>query len=697
MGGVVGDDEKARWVARVLGVEIGDPVRPAGAYADLAAEGAENSRPAFAYAAPDQDDARREPPVRRKAATRPASAYADVNDARPQQAPPANANANAYATLEPAPELDGGRQPDAAGQPVGADGAAPPAPEGGSVPRHPRVPNPSPAPPIARGPPAPVMRQFDPARASFGEEIKGGAFGMVSWLDTTQPGAPPLVIKVPHTEATRQELEHEAAFYAKAGDHPNVAKCYGMQDVAGQKGLVLEGIKGRDMAGTVATLEKLRTGDAASLRRFGLEKQLSQEAFVGTLQYMITQMPSGLAHLEEQGVIHNDIRPDNIMCDQATGAVKIVDFGLAKNVGDRAGGKAPIRHASVAPEFGSPTTIMSGKHDVFGAGEAVRKSMEGDQFRYNTGKEQKVLNYDDMRAFAKPDAAGNAQRALNPAQPPELLDERMEKLGGRAAALLANPAFRETEAGAALATAVPRAQEQLNAAQTLADAEDIVRALDHEVSGAEAQAVAATGGAPESGDRWSTLFERLNALMSEPFIKGTPAMVDLTRQRHDMMLLWNEKDRLPPQQRTAELDKVEARVRHDEERLKKTGQFGAATDYTRFVNWVMNPDPAQRPTAAEALRHPFLTDRLLDDASAQAVLMSVLASSAPTTADSDSDSDSGTDSDSWSDSGSASGSEGSMPPGGAAIEANSGSGSVPPDGEMWEQAGGGSGSAAPSI
>lgn len=58
--------------------------------------------------------------------------------------------------------------------------------------------------------------------------------------------------------------------------------------------------------------------------------------------------------------------------------------------------------------------------------------------------------------------------------------------------------------------------------------------------------------------------------------------------------------------------------------LKKAGQSGAETACTKFVNWAMNPDPAQRPTAKEALKHPVLADRLLDDAAAQAVLKKVL-------------------------------------------------------------------------
>lgn len=76
--------------------------------------------------------------------------------------------------------------------------------------------------------------------------------------------------------------------------------------------------------------------------------------------------------------------------------------------------------------------------------------------------------------------------------------------------------------------------------------------------------------------------------------------------------------------RGAVIDRLAAQVEKAEGTLKKAGQFGAETAHTKSVNWTMNPDPAQRPTAKEALKHSFLADRLLDDTAAQAVLKKVL-------------------------------------------------------------------------
>ena len=49
---------------------------------------------------------------------------------------------------------------------------------------------------------------------------------------------------------------------------------------------------------------------------------------------------AGLQHAHEQGMVHRDIKPQNLMRDAARGQVKILDFGLARFASEVAPGTA---------------------------------------------------------------------------------------------------------------------------------------------------------------------------------------------------------------------------------------------------------------------------------------------------------------------------------------------------------------------
>lgn len=45
---------------------------------------------------------------------------------------------------------------------------------------------------------------------------------------------------------------------------------------------------------------------------------------------IFTQIASSLAFLHSRGIVHRDVKPENIKVNSATGHVKLLDFGLAK-------------------------------------------------------------------------------------------------------------------------------------------------------------------------------------------------------------------------------------------------------------------------------------------------------------------------------------------------------------------------------
>jgi serine/threonine protein kinase/Tfp pilus assembly protein PilF len=95
-------------------------------------------------------------------------------------------------------------------------------------------------------------------------------------------------------------------------NHTNIATIFDIDDADGKKFLVLEYISGGTMK---SQLNRRKTAD----------QELSISEVIG---YSI-QMAEGLAHAHRHGIVHRDIKSDNVMLTDE-GKVKITDFGLAK-------------------------------------------------------------------------------------------------------------------------------------------------------------------------------------------------------------------------------------------------------------------------------------------------------------------------------------------------------------------------------
>ena len=91
------------------------------------------------------------------------------------------------------------------------------------------------------------------------------------------------------------------------------------------------------------------------LRGESLKTRLEREQSLGLQESLRIgrEIASGLAAAHEQGLIHRDIKPDNIWLEEDTGRVKIVDFGLVRNIAS----DTEITHSGVVlgtPQYMSP-------------------------------------------------------------------------------------------------------------------------------------------------------------------------------------------------------------------------------------------------------------------------------------------------------------------------------------------------------
>ncbi|KAF9056478.1 hypothetical protein BJ165DRAFT_1557048 [Panaeolus papilionaceus] len=145
-----------------------------------------------------------------------------------------------------------------------------------------------------------------------GKFIGAGAFGSV-YLALNLDSGRLMAVK----EIKFQELSGLPNLFAQIKDelsvmeilhHPNVVDYYGIE-VHRDKVYIFE--------------EYCQGGSLAALLEHG---RIEDE---GMIQVYTMQMLEGLAYLHSKGVVHRDIKPDNILLDH-NGDIKLVDFGAAK-------------------------------------------------------------------------------------------------------------------------------------------------------------------------------------------------------------------------------------------------------------------------------------------------------------------------------------------------------------------------------
>jgi len=111
----------------------------------------------------------------------------------------------------------------------------------------------------------------------------------------------------------KERFEREAQA-AAALNHPNIITIHEIGEHEGQVFIAMEFVEGK-------TLKEIISGDLtpSTLRPMPISQVIE----------IATQIASGLAAAHAKGIVHRDIKPQNILIDKDT-RVKILDFGLAK-------------------------------------------------------------------------------------------------------------------------------------------------------------------------------------------------------------------------------------------------------------------------------------------------------------------------------------------------------------------------------
>ena len=143
---------------------------------------------------------------------------------------------------------------------------------------------------------------------------------------------------------------------AAALQHPNIAVVHDFVENETETVMVMEFIKGE----TLAQIIKLR-----------------KPSFEQILDWAIG-IASGLSAAHEKGIIHRDIKPQNIMINLA-GVAKIMDFGVAKLRGTPTLTEAGSRIGTL--DYAAPEMVMGGKYDhrcdIFSLGVVLFELLTG--------------------------------------------------------------------------------------------------------------------------------------------------------------------------------------------------------------------------------------------------------------------------------------------------------------------------------
>ncbi len=230
------------------------------------------------------------------------------------------------------------------------------------------------SPPAVRKPKVPVVPPLPPDPSETGrlhvpgrlgrfelkQKLGAGSFGAVYLAHDSRLGRD-IALKVPHSSQSadsNRRFVTEARAAAKL-KHPGIITVFDSDNVDGSLYIACEYISGGDMA------------------RILKERRTSLKQLVTWLR----DAARALAYAHEQGVIHRDVKPSNLLVSESK-QVYVTDFGLARRVEDNssltADGSVLGTPAYMAPEQAAgKTTAVGPASDQYSVGVMLYEILTG--------------------------------------------------------------------------------------------------------------------------------------------------------------------------------------------------------------------------------------------------------------------------------------------------------------------------------
>ena len=174
------------------------------------------------------------------------------------------------------------------------------------------------------------------------EKLGEGAFGSVRLGINKQTGEKVAIKILEKSKITKYEdklrIEREINILKKLR-HPNILHLYSIIETEKQILLITEYIKGQELFQYIL-----------------LKKRLSEEEAC----FYFSQIVSGIEYLHKLKIAHRDIKSENIIIEQNTKLIKIIDFGLSNTYGDK--DEEMLRSSCGSPLYAAPEMI---KGDIY--------------------------------------------------------------------------------------------------------------------------------------------------------------------------------------------------------------------------------------------------------------------------------------------------------------------------------------------
>lgn len=195
-------------------------------------------------------------------------------------------------------------------------------------------------------------------RYSIDHEIGRGGMGVVYLAREVHLDRPVAIKLLPPDRARDPELRNrfvrEARLAAKLS-HPNIIPIHAVDEAGDFVYYVMAYVEGETLSQRVQSRGPLPNAEGIRVLR---------------------DVAFALGHAHAQGLIHRDVKPDNILIEAGTGRVLVTDFGIAELVADSTDSRV-----AGTPEFMSPEQALGrdvdGRSDLYSLGATAFYALTG--------------------------------------------------------------------------------------------------------------------------------------------------------------------------------------------------------------------------------------------------------------------------------------------------------------------------------